>query len=57
MWVRRGEERVCVSGVDDEKPMQTKTSMARRTPEASTGLNSMSSSSAASIGKFDNFTN
>lgn len=56
---RGGKERVCVSGVDDEKPMQTESSRASGTPEASAGLNAVSSSSAAadSIAKFDNSTN
>lgn len=56
---RRGEESVCVRRVDDEKPLQTESSRASGAPEASAGLNSVSSSSAAaaSIAKFDNSTN
>lgn len=48
---------MCVSGVDDEKPMQTESSMASGTPEDRAGLNSVSSSLADSIAKFDNLTN
>lgn len=55
--MRRG--RVRVGGVDDEKPLQTESSRASGAPEASAGLNCVSSSSAAAAptAQFDNSTN